>query len=284
MPKANKPPLANKRSEIQSFIARVARASASALLLDYDGTLAPFCDDRQAAFPYPGVTRLLQAMMASGRTRVVMITGRSAREAVQLLGIDPAPEVWGAHGFERLRADGRYDMPPLDAHTSEALAEAGRCLAGLGFLHLTEVKPGGIAVHWRGLPAATAAKVREKVLEKWLSIAQRRSLSLLEFDGGIEIRVPHIDKGTAVRTIIEEMPTDAPIAYLGDDSTDERAFEALSNRGLNILVRPEWRNTRAQLWIKPPDELLDFLAQWRQACCDAEDMNQPAAFFPAADL
>jgi trehalose-phosphatase len=88
----------------------------------------------------------------------------------------------------------------------------------------------------------------------------------MEFDGGVELRMPDLDKGDAVRTGAEEMKPDAPIAYLGDDITDERAFNALGDRGLSVLVRAEWRKTSAQLWLRPPDELLDFLTRWMEAC------------------
>jgi trehalose-6-phosphatase len=67
-------------------------------------------------------------------------------------------------------------------------------------------------------------------------------MELLEFDGGIEMRMPGRDKGDAVRTILDEIGPEAPVAYLGDDATDERAFLALGTRGLSVLVRPESRN------------------------------------------
>jgi trehalose 6-phosphate phosphatase len=252
---------------LQQIIDRVAQSQTSALLLDYDGTLAPFRVDRQQAFPYSGVKELLQEIMICGRTRVVVITGRSAHETVFLLGTNPIPEVWGSHGLEHLRRDGSCQMPQVHSHVTQALSEAGQWLVDNGLQHRTEFKFGGIALHWRGLPETAVAEIRDKVVRAWLPIAQRASLSLLEFDGGVEMRMSDVDKGDVVRTIGDEIRADAPIAYLGDDTTDERAFRALGTRGVSILVRPEWRKTSAQLWLKPPDELLDFLRQWRQACC-----------------
>ena len=41
----------------------VAQSPVSVLLLDYDGTLAPFCLNRQQALPYPGMTALLQEII-----------------------------------------------------------------------------------------------------------------------------------------------------------------------------------------------------------------------------
>jgi len=81
-----------------------------------------------------------------------------------------------------------------------------------------------------------------------------------------EIRARDADKGDAVRTIMNEMHPDIPAAYLGDDTTDEHAFEAMNGRGLSVLVRPRYRATAAQLWVKPPFEVFDLLAQWLHAC------------------
>jgi trehalose-6-phosphatase len=63
------------------------------------------------------------------------------------------------------------------------------------------------------------------------------------------------------------------VAYLGDDSTDESAFQAMQGRGLTILVRPIWRETAAQLWLQPPDELRDFLGLWLKACAEQNTLT-----------
>ena len=256
---------------------RVAESQRSALLLDYDGTLAPFSVDRQEATPYPGVVLTLQEIMASGRTRVVIVTGRSAPEIVSLLGIRPHPEIWGAHGLERLSPDGAYEVLPLDRDVGAALAEADQWLVTQELQDLAEHKPGSIAVHWRGLAGARAVEIRHRVLRGWFPIAQGALMSILEFDGGVEMRVPDLDKGDAVETVAREVGEDAPIAYLGDDATDERAFLALGKRGLSVLVRPEWRKTSAQLWLRPPNDLLNFLTRWMDACYGLPAGRQPRA-------
>src|SRR5216684_3889853 len=58
-----------------SFFQRVRRASSRALLLDYDGTLAPFTPDRTRAFPYREIPELVSQIMRQG-TRVILISGR----------------------------------------------------------------------------------------------------------------------------------------------------------------------------------------------------------------
>src|SRR6202167_6229143 len=259
-----------KPIDVEQFMESVAQSPASALLLDYDGTLAPFCLNRQQALPYPGVTALLQEIIANGRTRVVIITGRSARELIPLLAIFPSLEIWGCHGLERLRRDGTCETPRVEEPVLRALADADRWLRHQGLHSRAEFKTGTVAIHWRGLDEAMAAETRARVLLGWLPIAQSTPMELLEFDGGIEMRKPGHDKGDAVRTLLREIGPEVPVAYLGDDLTDERAFIALGSRGLSVLVRPEWRETAASLWISPPESLREFLMRWLQACRDGQ--------------
>jgi trehalose-phosphatase len=235
-------------------------------MLDYDGTLAPFQNDPDQAIPYPGISSVLQAIVRTGRTRVVIISGRDALDVVPLLDIEPHPEVWGLHGLQRLNVDGSSELLALDKHTLESLAVAERWLRYQLLEHRAEFKTGSIAVHWRGLSEFEAESVRGRVLLGWAPIAKATGLNLLEFDGGVEIRPPEVDKGDAVRTIMKEMNSDTPTAYLGDDTTDEHAFQAMNGAGLSVLVRPRWRTTAAKLWLKPPHEVLDFLTQWLKVC------------------
>jgi len=108
------------------FLERLRSAPARVLLLDYDGTLAPFCVDRTLAFPYPEVPPLIVRIMRKG-TRVVLISGRPVREILLLSGICPQPEVWGSHGLERLKADGRYEVSSVPTHKDYLLGPRRSC-------------------------------------------------------------------------------------------------------------------------------------------------------------
>jgi len=258
--------------ELQHFFTELSRARESALMLDYDGTLSPFQLERDKAYPYPGVPLLLSEIINTGHTRVVVISGRPAHQVVSLLGIEPHPEIWGAHGLQRLRNNGHElcELPNLDETTTQALAEADKWVERMGLHHLAEHKPGSLAVHWRGLPAKQQSDIRKVVLRGWRPVADRGGMLVQEFDGGLEMRLPHRNKGDAVLSILSEMPADTTAAYLGDDETDEDAFRALDDRGLRVLVRPQWRETSATVWLQPPSELQEFLGDWLQACRSAQ--------------
>jgi len=253
------------QTDVSAFFERVAQAPKSALLLDYDGTLAPFRIERDKAVPYPGVTSILQEILSGTRTQMFIVTGRKTDDIVSLLGVYPYPVIWGLHGTQRRNPNGTVEMTCVDEDLVQALMEADAWLEAQGLQASAEYKPGSIALHWRGRSASEAESIRRLVLQGWLQIARRRKIELLEFDGGIELRPPEPDKGDAVREILKQLPVTTPVAYLGDDTTDEHAFEALEGRGLRVLVRPEWRETAADIWITPPGQLLDFLNKWRHA-------------------
>ena len=251
---------------LHAFLRKVARARRSVLLLDYDGTLAPFQKERDHAYPYPGVANLVREIIETGRTRVAFITGRRAHELRTLLPVSPPPEIWGTHGLERLRSDGGYQLREIDSPTQKALYQGVRWLDGLGLEQLVEHKPGSLAVHWRGLSADKIHDIRGKVLMGWLPIADRNGLTIEDFDGGVELHTPLCNRADVVRTILSQVQNNAPIAYLGDDTADECVFEAMQERGLRVLVRPHWRETTADLWLRPPEQLTEFLHDWLEAC------------------
>ena len=81
------------QTELTPFLKTVAASSEAALLLDYDGTLAPFRTRRDQAYPYPGVALVLQEIVRDCRTRVVVMSGRDASDVLPFLNIHPRPEV-----------------------------------------------------------------------------------------------------------------------------------------------------------------------------------------------
>lgn len=265
------------QTEVERFLRAVAQAQRSLLLLDYDGTLAPFRKERDQAFPYPGIAQLLQQIVRDGHTRVIIISGRDTSETVPLLGVAPIPEVWGLHGLQRRTPDGSIEMVQLEQRYLDALSDADRWLVYQHLRHTAEFKMGSIAVHWRGLSEPGVGELRGRVLLGWKPIAEQSGLELLDFDCGVEIRPPEADKGDVVRIVLKEVTPDTPAAYLGDDATDERAFQAIRDRGLSVLVRPRWRKTAAQLWLQPPEDLIDFLTQWLEAVRGGHALGGEAA-------
>jgi len=243
-------------------------------MLDFDGTLAPFVKERMQATPYPGIPDRLLRLAAAPRLRLVLVSGRPARELSALLPANLKVEIWGSHGRERLNPDGGYASVPLRPAQRNCLAQLESELHHSGFSGLIERKVGSLAMHTRGLNEEEAHQVMTLANQFYCSLPgeedETPGLEWLPFDGGIELRGKGCTKATAVHSILRDEAPGTPAAYLGDDQTDEDAFLALRQRGaqnptLPVLVRPEPRPSAAHLWLNPPRELLAFLDRWLQA-------------------
>ncbi len=250
---------------LDRFFDELRTVPARALLLDYDGTLAPFHVDRNRSVPYPQIQEIVQSILAAAHTRVVIISGRWTQDLLPLLPFDPLPEIWASHGHERLLANGDYRCEPLDTATVAGLERAYRAIVAADLGDYCERKPASLALHWRGLDAAAQIHIESTVRRQWQELSSDRHYRVLPFDGGIELCIRGNDKGAAVRTVLNELPQRHAVAYLGDDNTDEDAFRAIKGRGLGVLVRPHYRATAADLWLTPPGELMTFLHRWHDA-------------------
>jgi trehalose-phosphatase len=250
--------------KLDAFFRTFAGSVHPVLLLDYDGTLSAFRVNRFEARPFAGVRELLERIQSQGRTRMAVITGRPAGEIAPLLGLEPALEVWGLHGAERLYPDGRRELEPGPAAALEKLRELRERLHRDSLGGRFEDKPNAAVMHWRGLPPHKARAIETRTRQLFEPLAEMDGLGLLEFEAGLELRVGR-DKGGAVEAIVGETEPGASVAYLGDDLTDESAFRAvnsLERAHVSVLVRHTWRETEAEIWLRPPEELRTFLADW----------------------
>ena len=252
---------------LEEFFAQFAGAGRPHLLLDYDGTLAAFRVDRFQSQPYAGVRELLGRIQRDGRTRLAVITGRPAGEIAPMLRLDSPLEVWGLHGAERLYPDGRRELEAAPEATQEKLEEMRALLRRDSLGGLFEDKANGVVMHWRGRSRRVAAEIERRTRDLFEPLARMDGLAFLEFESGLELRTGR-NKGGAVEAILAETDDGGPAAFFGDDLSDEAGFrvvQRLGRRGLSAMVRREWRETAAELWLKPPAELLEFLGRWAAA-------------------
>jgi trehalose 6-phosphate phosphatase len=255
---------------LEGFFDLLSGAPARVLLLDYDGTLAPFRVERDQAVPYEGVREAVRRMLGAGHTRVVVISGRTIADLRPLLGVEPPPELWGTHGWERMEPGGPLRLRELEGAQRTGL-ERARGAVPVDPARV-EAKPASVAVHVRGLAQRESERVLAAARDAWTPIARDAGLALHPFDGGLELRARGWDKGDAVRAVLAQEPPGTAVAYLGDDLTDEDAFSALDEladgsgvRALGVLVRGERRPSRARAWLRPPEDLLAFLDRWNRS-------------------
>ncbi len=263
----NEPGLLRPGPDLAWFFAKVRTAAHRALLIDYDGTLAPLTADRRHAEPYPGMrAALVELSLAPKPTPIWIVSGRGVGDLARLARLDHVADLWGSHGLERRTRQGCWAGPAPEREASSFLDEVCGSLFREGAGALTERKLYGVAIHWRGADPRVYEAASESLERRFAPAGANYGLELLPFDGGLELRPKAFHKGLVVERAFAELGDEAAVAYLGDDRTDEDAFAALRGRGLPVLVRPEPRETLATAWLQPPGEVLAFLAQWNAAC------------------
>jgi trehalose 6-phosphate phosphatase len=197
----------------------VAAPAASALMVDFDGTLAPIVDDPAHAMPRPGSVAALSEL-APRLGLVAIVTGRPVVYA-RMHVADPRVIVVGQYGLERDDGNGVV-VDPRIAPYARAIDAAARD-AERRWPDLLVERKGEIALtlHWR------APSRRPPDPDAIAAIADAHGLVAWPARMACELRPPlAVDKGTAVSELLGARSLELAV-FAGDDEGDRRAFAAL---------------------------------------------------------
>ncbi|MFP5212591.1 MAG: trehalose-phosphatase [Acidobacteriota bacterium] len=246
---------------IPDFWERLRGSSNRFLALDYDGTLAPFQEAPMKAYPLNGVRETLIRMTTLSDTTLAIVSGRPAEDFPKLLGLVPIPVI-ASHGFETLLPDGRIVSDPPREEQSRGIQIARKMAEERGYAFRIEPKISGLALHTRGLPEELAVEMEEWAIANWSIVAERYGLAWMRFNRGIEIMAKGKDKGMVLRELMGERPPGTLTVYIGDDTADEAAFEAVKDKGIGIKVGNPATPTAATGFLPDCDAVRVFLETW----------------------
>lgn len=230
-------------------------AAQAALFLDLDGTLADFAPTPHEVVADPQRSDLLRRLAQMLEGRIAVVSGRAISDIDRIIDRS-LPHVAGVHGLERRDAAGA--LVTVEPHP--ALPEAVKLFGAIIRAYpgaLLEVKPLSVALHYRSDPGL-GPTVRQAAAD----FAAAHGLVLQEGHMVVELLTPGRDKGAAVKAFMEEAPFRGAIPiFLGDDLTDEKAFDAvLGLGGVGILVGP-LRATSATAIVPGVADVLAWLAE-----------------------
>lgn len=241
-------------------------------MLDFDGTLAPIVGHPHQAAPAPGAVEAIAQLARI--CEVALLSGRALDDLEARLGHVPTGLLLvGGHGSEARRPDGtRVALTDLDAARA-ALDTVEARLADLvapdaGWL--VERKSTSVAVHHRRVDPTQVAATLPRVHQLLADATELGpGFVLLEGKAVVELRVGGIDKGVALRWLVEQAAERAPLLpgrpeikplVLGDDTTDEDAFEvALELGGEAVLVAEAPAATSARFRLRDPSRVVTLL-------------------------
>jgi trehalose 6-phosphate phosphatase len=242
--------------------ALAAQPRAAALVLDFDGVLAPIVEDPETS-AMPGRTAASLARLVASLGTVAVISGRPASFLAGRVRV-PGVRLLGSYGMEEVK-DGNERLSPAAAAWLAAVGEARGALADqLGALPgvRIETKPVSVAVHWRQAPDRDAAAA--EVETATVRVAAATGLRLEPGKLVSELRPPiDVDKGSAVAALMREARP-AVIAYAGDDLGDLPALRVVRDAGGYGLAVDHGAETDPRL-LASADQVIagtDGFADW----------------------
>jgi len=241
--------------------------SSALVALDFDGTLAPISPHPDDARPLAGADQILRAVRATGAT-VAVVTGRSVASllAVSSFGAVPGIVIYGTHAAERWQA-GELRAPAPPPGLDELRLSLPGLLTSVGPDLWIEDKGLSLVVHAR--LTAEPARVLELLRAPVSAAAAAAGLAVRPGKEVLEICIPGIDKGTAIRELVSEDP--AAAFYAGDDVGDLpaiREVNAWAQRSgrptLTVAVSPGGSGPvaeQADVTVPDPQGLMSLLRQ-----------------------
>jgi trehalose-phosphatase len=245
------------------------------LMSDYDGTLTPHVQNPSEAWLMQQVQRHLSALARSPQIRLAVISGRDLGDVSARVGV-PGAVYAGCHGLQ-------IDGPGIAFSHPEALTQQ-RTVRALGAALMrqaegiegmrVETKRLGITVHYREVPDEERRRVETELAQA----IQHEGGRLKIFHGTKAIEIlPQVawSKGHCALQIRswaqQSLPPPMLSLYMGDDWTDELAFEALVGQAITVRVGPPDVASRATYrldGVEGVHRLLERLAAmvgWRPA-------------------
>jgi trehalose 6-phosphate phosphatase len=275
-------------SEEVDLLARALGSAAEVFLfLDYGGTLVPGSRGESPP-PTPELRSKLGQLAQEDAFSVFVVSRRRVADLDELLGI-PELGFVGQGGFEIRGDDGDVFFPVDPAITGSLIRELERgAVEHLACFQGVEIENLGCTLSVK-LPRDECRIAREAT-QRFVSLVReidsRRQLEVLYDHSAVDVRLSGWHKGHAVRHILADADRDDTLAiYLGDDVTDEVAFEAVgewslsdyeggpwdmppiddddgfwSPGALTVLVAESPRPSAASLFVRNPKEVYEFLS------------------------
>lgn len=238
-----------------------------AVFLDYDGTLTPIVDRPEDAVISESMRDAVRGLAV--RCTVCVVSGRDRPVVQTLMGVDDLV-VAGSHGFDIWSPEGGAIEHQAAAGSEELLDRVtARLRDELDSIEgaLVEPKKASVAAHYRLVSEeerpAVAAVVERLLADHPEELKVTPGKMVYELQPKLDW-----DKGKAVLYLLDALGLerdDVVPFYIGDDITDEHAFEALAGKGIGVFVGrvddPEVgsRTTAADFVLDSTEEVERFL-------------------------
>jgi trehalose 6-phosphate synthase/phosphatase len=247
---------------LASILEDFKRSDSRCILLDYDGTLAPYQKLPALAKPDEDVLQLLADLCSDEKNDVVIISGRDVETLEKWLGHLPLTLV-AEHG-----ACIRYKNQPWKEQVSvtpewkeqvRPLLElfSSRCVGSF-----IEEKRNTLAWHYRNTHPDLGFIRSRELRNSLLQMTANTPLQVIDGNKVLEVRLVGIDKGASAQKILSRLSPGFTLC-IGDDTTDEDMFRLLRDSAYTIKIGSG--STAAEYTVLSQAEVLPLLKKFLQS-------------------
>ena len=259
---------------LATFVVQRSAGHPVLVASDFDGVLAPLLDDPSASAPTSAAAAALERLAAlpQADVRLALVSGRDLATLAQLSGAPVGTSLVGSHGAEQghvvagsaeTESPGAEGTSSVERHpfalTPDERATLDGVRAGLEAVAAeaegawVEDKPSAAVLHTRRAEPGAA----ERAGDAARAVGARYGAHTMTGKDVVEIAVLDTSKGLALTRLRDELGA-AAVLYMGDDVTDERAFEVLAPTDVTVKVGAG--ETAARFRVASVDEAAQVLA------------------------
>ena len=215
------------KTDRESLVAAYMKTHRRLLLLDYDGTLAPFTLDPGQAKPSSRALEVLKRLSLVPQNHIVLSSGRGKDDlAVWFEGMGmtlvaengawvqgPGPGEWEA-------------TTPIDTRWKDRVRPIMQRFVNRIPGSVIEDKETSIVWHYRRVDLNTGALAAREMIDTLTNLTANLELVVFIGNRAVEVRSSKVSKGTFFQTHLAKETWDFILA-MGDDWTDESLFSVL---------------------------------------------------------
>jgi trehalose 6-phosphate synthase/phosphatase len=210
-------------------------ATRRCILLDYDGTLAPYQKLPTLATPGKELLELLKQLSEDPHNEVVIISGRDADTLDKWLGNLPLSLV-AEHGaaikFKNEEWQQQVSVSPEWKEQIRPLLElfVTRCVGSF-----IEEKGNTLAWHYRNTHPDLGFNRSRELRNSLSQLTTNTPLQVIDGNKVLEVRLMGIDKGATAQKLVRHFQPDFTLC-IGDDTTDEDMFRVLRDEAYTVKI------------------------------------------------
>src|SRR5215203_2564580 len=244
---------------IEEMIREFEVAKKRCILLDYDGTLAPFEKLPSLAIPGDEMLNLLVKLSLEAKNEVIVISGRDSDSLQKWMRHLPLTLVAEHGAVIKYKNDSWEQQVSQSNKWKEEVRPLLQSFVIRCAESFIEEKQNTLAWHYRNANLDIGF-VRSRELHKsLLQLTNNTELQVIDGNHVIEVRFTDVDKGVTASKIVERYSPDF-IFCLGDDTTDEDMFRILKDKGYTVKVGSG--DTAAQYSLNSQTDVLPLLRKF----------------------